>query len=183
MAQGRRWSGSAGAVTDRPQVADAQNHRGGPHDVPDVIKTPSGKLLKIDSVRCGRAIPGTNPNIVKVRAHYEDGNGRSEPGDEVKLVWRARDQRKVRPYVALRTADGEDEPLLPRQYRPHAHRELKHFARTIWRMFTKFPVSDLAWWGGWTYSIGSALFVICGVFYWGPVAYGDSWPLPSSCEK
>lgn len=51
-------------------------------------------------------------------------------------------------------------------------------APTVWQnfriMFTTFPYWNMAFWSGWCYSIGSAMFVVDGAWSWSPVAYPES---------
>lgn len=46
---------------------------------------------------------------------------------------------------------------------------------TVWQniriMLTKFPYWNMAFWSGWCYSIGSALFVVDGAWSWTPIAF------------
>jgi hypothetical protein len=52
--------------------------------------------------------------------------------------------------------------------------------QVFWRMFTTFPYWDMAFWSGWSYTFGSALFVVTGVLSWGPIAYGESFEAPKA---
>ncbi|KAK0294206.1 hypothetical protein LTS00_007180 [Friedmanniomyces endolithicus] len=47
----------------------------------------------------------------------------------------------------------------------------KQIIRNIARIFTTFPYRDTAFWSAWSYTIGSALFIIVSAFAWAPLAY------------
>ena len=51
-------------------------------------------------------------------------------------------------------------------------------ATTVWQnfmiMFTTFPYWNMAFWSGWCYSIGSALFVMDGCWSWVPTLYPET---------
>lgn len=46
---------------------------------------------------------------------------------------------------------------------------LRDVGANLLRMFSVFPYWDMAFWSGWSYSIGSILFVIDGAWSWGPL--------------
>lgn len=46
--------------------------------------------------------------------------------------------------------------------------------QNFWIMLTTFPYWNMAFWSGWCYSIGSALFVIDGAWAWVPLGWPDT---------
>lgn len=54
---------------------------------------------------------------------------------------------------------------------PQITSEWSAIAKGIWRMCTVFAWWDVSWWIGVLFSVGSAIFVACGFFYWLPLAY------------
>ncbi len=68
--------------------------------------------------------------------------------------------------------------VLPRAA-PLAHRlrgtsKPKRVLLGIWRMFTVFPYWDVSWLIGVSFTVGCALFIACGFFYWLPIAYPET---------
>nr|POE63139.1 hypothetical protein CFP56_04042 [Quercus suber] len=92
---------------------------------------------------------------------------------EFALLWRSRDNRKGRNSVAVpisRTLTDERDLSA-------STATWTAMAKTIAQMFTTFPYWDMAFWCGWSYTIGSALFVIDGAFAWGPLRFpGGEFP-------
>ena len=64
--------------------------------------------------------------------------------------------------------------LLPKDYEmtdaTSLSRSWSHVGKGIWRMCTTFAWWDVSWWIAVLFSVGSAIFVICGFFYWLPLA-------------
>lgn len=47
----------------------------------------------------------------------------------------------------------------------------------LWVMFSTFPYWDMAFWSGWSYAVGSVLFIVDGIWAWTPVAFpGSEFP-------
>jgi hypothetical protein len=135
--------------------------------------------LHFDSVNATGVSRFLNPTNIRTNVRFRDDDDRS---DEVALLWRARDSRKGRNSISVpMPPSSENYPPLPSWYTPKLRANTKDIGWTFWKMFTTFPYWDMAFWSGWSYTIGSALFVLDGVFAWGPVAYKD-WPLPDSAD-
>ena len=121
-------------------------------------------------------------NPTNVRARIKWGSDTHEPADssdrrgtDYDLLWRARDNRKGRGSIAVRS-QAFDEPIKRtksvRQQKAIAH--LRNFVDVVKRMLTTWAWWDMAWWSGWSYTIGSALFVLDGAFAWTPAAFPES---------
>lgn len=53
----------------------------------------------------------------------------------------------------------------------------KNVLKGCWIMFTGFPYWDMAFWAGWSYSVGSVLFIVDGCWSWTPIAFpGSEFP-------
>lgn len=80
-----------------------------------------------------------------------------------RLAWRARDNRKGRHVLVIPSNDGAtDAPAFSTSW--------SHIRRILWRMCTVYAWWDVSWWIAVLFSWGSALFLICGFFYWLPLA-------------
>ena len=100
------------------------------------------------------------------------------------MEWRARDNRKgksklctymseYQPYKTEIT--GRHALIIPAtsvkedEY-PNPTQSWAGIRAGIWRMCTVFAWWDVSWWIGVLFSVGSAIFVACGFFYWLPLA-------------
>lgn len=119
-----------------------------------------------------------NPTSVRARIRrargHDDPDTTTIPGDtDLELLWRARDNRKGRGSIAVRSSIFEQESneghssLRRRKTLLH----LRNAGNILKRMLTTFPYWDMAFWSGWSYTIGSALFVLDGAFAWLPAAF------------
>ncbi|KAK4542737.1 hypothetical protein LTR36_006309 [Oleoguttula mirabilis] len=109
-----------------------------------------------------------NPTNIRMRVRYD---GQPDQNDtiqqqELALLWRSRDNRKGRQSIAVPLFPSTLEPARPR---PTSHS--REVGKNLWRLCTTFPYWDMAFWSGFSYTIGSALFVIDGAFSFGPLAF------------
>lgn len=123
-----------------------------------------------------------HPTTTRVRVRFDDDDQPTfDPNrddgarsQELALLVRSRDQRKGRgsiviPAYAFEGLSQQDKPSFPRQ--------AKQVGRGIRRMFTTFPYWNPAFLCAFSYSVGSALFVVDGAFGWAPVAFpGSEFP-------
>jgi hypothetical protein len=82
--------------------------------------------------------------------------------DSIRYAWRSRDNRKGRHVLVL----PKDSPR-----RPSATRRI---CQGIWRMVTVYAYWDISWWVAVLFSFGSAIFILCALFYWLPIAYPET---------
>ncbi|KAK2600130.1 hypothetical protein QQS21_005145 [Conoideocrella luteorostrata] len=91
----------------------------------------------------------------------------AEKAERAKIRWNARDYRKGRHVLVLPRAA----PLTSRlQDSSHPHKVLLGISR----MFTLFPYWDVSWLIGISFTVGCLIFVLCGFFYWLPIAYPET---------
>ena len=111
-----------------------------------------------------------NPTSARIRASVGSGDDAKEVG----IIWRSRDNRKGRNSVVIpRTSMAY--PNLPSKNRPVYSSSFKGVGRNLFRMVFSFPYWDMAFWSGWSYTWGSVLFVMDGVWAWGPVGWDVKW--------
>lgn len=155
----------------------------------DKIKDTAHKL-HLHSVRATGVTRLLNPTTIRMQARFgsgpsqEDSHG-LQKAKEMALLWRSRDNRKGRNSIAvpmMPPVESEQTPLLPLRYTPRLSAKISDIGNILWRMCTVFPYWDMAFWSGWSYTIGSALFVADGALAWGPVAFGESFE-SASAEK
>ena len=113
------------------------------------------------------ALSWSNPTRARITlphpGHTEGPYDSQIPGASVE--WRSRDNRKGRHTLIIPKAAAKgDDPT------PQITSELSAVAKGIWRMCTVFAWWDVSWWIGMLFSVGSAIFVACGFFYWLPLA-------------
>lgn len=121
-------------------------------------------------------------NPTNVRARIKWGSDQDEPSAERRradtdfdLLWRSRDNRKGRGSIAVRSSLFEDPAERQKSMRKRkAILHLKNMADILKRMLTTFPYWDMAFWSGWSYTIGSALFIMDGAFAWVPAAFPEN---------
>ncbi|KPI43045.1 uncharacterized protein AB675_1752 [Cyphellophora attinorum] len=80
----------------------------------------------------------------------------------IRYAWRSRDNRKGRHVLIL----PKDSP-----HRPSTSRRI---SQGLWRMLTVYAYWDISWWVAILFSFGSAIFILCALFYWLPIAYPET---------
>ena len=130
-----------------------------------------------------------NPTNVHMQLRWrshENQLGRSDsPGDpshDLSVLWRSRDNRKGRKSTVV-PRSAWVEPNRPSRHMARLSSTLKEIAKNILRMLTIFPYWDIAFWSGFSYSVGSLLFLIDGAWSWETVAFPDSKLIFSGQEK
>lgn len=87
--------------------------------------------------------------------------------------WTSRDSRKGRNSVV----HSSMEEYRSTKWTSRLASQLKKIAKGHWTMFSTFPYWNMAFWSGWSYTIGSCLFVVDGAWSWGPLAFpGTEFP-------
>lgn len=92
-------------------------------------------------------------------------------------AWRSRDNRKGKSdesnllMFSILMTSGRHVLIAPADEAPKALESLRKVLQGIARMCTVFAWWDVSWWIAMIFSVGSAIFVICGCFYWVPFAY------------
>ena len=90
--------------------------------------------------------------------------------------WRSRDNRKgrhtllvdeARPRATPTTSRGDAEAVVA----PAATNSARAVAAGVWRMATVFPYWDVSWLIAVLFTVGCLIFIVCGLFYWLPLAY------------
>lgn len=138
----------------------------------DTAVTTAKRKLHLDHVHASGPLKRFNPTTIQFNVRYTDDNGRETSHDEaenheVQMLWRARDNRKGRQSVAVPLKRVSTTSPWFKRFK----RSLFGFLGNIWTMASTFPYWDMAFWSGWSYSVGSVLFVIDGAFSWGPTAF------------
>ena len=162
--------------TDKIDKAETHDEKGDSNDdsngIFDKIKSAAKGTFHLLDMRATGPLKGFNPTNVRIRASV--GGGEDEEGREVGIIWRSRDNRKGRNSVVIpRTSMAY--PNLPSKNRPVYSSSFKGVGRNLYRMAFSFPYWDMAFWSGWSYTWGSVLFVIDGVWAWGPVGWNVTW--------
>lgn len=134
--------------------------------VMDKVKS-TARNLHLDGINATGVSRLFNPTNIRMRVRIDDQADENDirKQRELALVWRSRDNRKGRNSVAVPLLASP--PVKPRPRRTHAI----EVGKNVLRLCTTFPYWDMAFWSGWSYTIGSALFVIDGGFSFGPLAY------------
>ncbi|KAF7190923.1 hypothetical protein HII31_08082 [Pseudocercospora fuligena] len=145
--------------------------------VVDKVRTVRHRL-HMDSMHAYGVSRFLNPTNIQMRVRYQsDSDENASRAEERELIWRARDNRKGRNSIAVPRldldSDDDDHSFLPLQFTPRMSSSLKHIRTNLWKMISTFPYWDMAFWSGWSYTIGSALFICDGVLAWYPVAHGE----------
>lgn len=129
--------------------------------------------LHLDRVKASGPSKLFNPTKVHFNVRWSDvshdATHEHASKDAVELLWRSRDNRKGRHSVAVPLSHVKSRQRLESSL---AH--LKNFFRNVWRMISTFPYWDMSFWSGWSYSIGSMLFVADGAFAWSPTAFPNT---------
>ncbi|KAK1044347.1 hypothetical protein LTS16_007430 [Friedmanniomyces endolithicus] len=125
--------------------------------------------VHLETVKTASVSRVFHPTTAQVRYQVRDEEAPDRSGPEHAILWRARDQRKGRgsKVAPVLPSAGTPQRLPKSQCLSHA----KHVTSNIARIFTTFPYRDTAFWSAWSYTIGSALFIIVSAFAWGPLAY------------
>ncbi|KAM3552777.1 hypothetical protein ARSEF4850_007232 [Beauveria asiatica] len=154
-------------------VTHAHNRPGAPPralSFCDTRFTPSGPNLALRQGSVSGPFAFLNPTTAIFDIRADDGLADAEhpeQGERARIRWNAREFRKGRHIF-----------LLPRAA-PLAHRlrntsKPKRVLLGILRMFTVFPYWDVSWLIGVSFTVGCALFIACGFFYWMPIAYPET---------
>ena len=152
--------------------------------VVEKVKNAAENLFHIHSVKATGPAKGFNPTSVRMHVKWKGDDGRPD-GDgktpaDLAFLWRSRDNRKGRGSVAVPRYTGEGNySHSPHLHHPHFTSGIKGVGKNLGRMFTTFPYWDMAFWSGWSYTVGSALFVMSGAFAWSPLAFNkgnDEFP-------
>lgn len=153
--------------------------------VMDKVRTAAHRF-HLDSMKATGISKAFNPTSVRMHVRIRDDSDESDgrrheaavsssertgdAGKELAVLWRARDNRKGRNSIAvpLHTAQANQSSRINYSGLRSSIREV---SRNVLRMFTTFPYWDMAFWSGWSYTVGSALFVLDGCFAFTPIAF------------
>ena len=119
--------------------------------------------LELDTGRVTGSFPFLNPTHARFNKTTDPEKAPGAPPTApVQFQWRSRDNRKGRHTI-----------IVPRGHHL-ASSKTRRTLQGIGRMFTTFAVWDVSWWIAVLFSIGSAIFIVCGLFYWLPLAYPET---------
>lgn len=117
-------------------------------------------VIKPGSVKA--ALPTFHPTHARFDTSKGPSTGESsEKGFDghTQFQWRSRDNRKGRHTLIV----SHDHPNVPSK--------VQAALAGIRRMFTTCPYWDISYLIAVNFTVGSAIFIVCGLFYWLPVAY------------
>lgn len=166
------------------QISHEQSHDNSLKKDESLLKTATHaakRKLRIDSLRTAGPLKFFNPTNVHIRVNWEDEsqplitathNEAGQPSGQT-VIWRARDNRKGRASIAVPTS-AASRPKTSRKTR--CLFQLSKVGSGFFRCFTSFPYWDIAFWSGFSYTIGSILFVMDGAWVWSNVAFPGSQP-------
>ncbi|RMZ76714.1 hypothetical protein DV737_g4714, partial [Chaetothyriales sp. CBS 132003] len=104
--------------------------------------------------------------------HGHTGHGhtgqRPRTTKEIYIQWRSRDNRKGRNSTVVPTSARGGRPIIRYTF------SLRDAGKNLIKMFTTFAYWDMSFWSGWSYTVGSILFVIDGAWAWSPLAFPSS---------
>ena len=140
--------------------------------VVDKIKTAADKF-HLHSIRAAGPSKIFNPTNLRMQLQWKgDDGGPLDSRPDMAVLWRSRDNRKRRNTIVVPKSQYTDpSPHSPFAFTPRFTSNLREVSKNLIRMFATFPYWDMAFWSGWSYTIGSALFVIDGALSWGPLAF------------
>ncbi|KAK4619460.1 hypothetical protein CLAFUW4_11157 [Fulvia fulva] len=138
------------------------------------------ELLHLHSVKATGPTNFFNPTNIRMKVHFRHNSDENtdfgmRDSKDMDLLWRSRDNRKGRNSIAVPEMPTEETPFLPMRYTPRLSTKFADIRKNLWKMCTTFAYWDMAFWSGWSYTIGSALFVTNGVLAWGPKAFGEDF--------
>ncbi|KAI9762439.1 MAG: hypothetical protein M4579_000415 [Chaenotheca gracillima] len=106
-------------------------------------------------------------NDVSSSTSESAGQATPELTTTAQFQWRSRDNRKGR-HTLVVPLDHAAQGL------PAPTSSAKAVAKGIGRMFTTFPWWDVSFLVAFFFSVGCAVFIVCGFFYWLPLAAPDT---------
>ena len=131
------------------------------------------KKLRLKDAEFGGPSRHMNPTSAKMSIRPGDDTRRpstapngelppssGDPRQDFEIMWRSRDNRKGSVAVPVSPRGGN---ITMRMVFSS-----KDVGRGISLMFTTLPYWDMSWWSGWSYSVGSVLFVLDGFWAWLP---------------
>ncbi|OAA55409.1 integral membrane protein [Cordyceps fumosorosea ARSEF 2679] len=135
----------------------------------DTRFTPSGPNLALRQGSVSGPFAFLNPTTAIFDIRTDDGLSEAGEGggERARIRWNAREFRKGRHIFVLPRA-------APLAHRLRNTSKLKRVLLGIWRMVTVFPYWDVSWLIGVCFTVGCALFIACGLFYWLPIAYPET---------
>lgn len=161
-------------ATDAIQPAPSADHGHDSDDltlkVKETTREAANKVKrKIHLHRVSVSAPVKHMNPTNVRAHIRFGDdderaNTADPEKDMQLKWNARSSRVGRPE-SMKSDSTQKKPF---------GRRCLQVLKNICIMFSTFPYWDMAFWSGWSYSIGSVLFVIDGAWAWTPLVWPSS---------
>lgn len=157
------------ASTDLSNTATTTTHDIA-HATLDKMKSTAHKF-KLESMTTSGISRIFNPTAVRMLVQYRSNSDDDASAKELALLWRSRDSRKGRHSIAVPISRI---PSRERRRWPAVVSPSKDVCKSLWKMLTTFPYWDMAFWSGWAYTVGSALFVIDGAFAWGPLRFPGS---------
>lgn len=135
-------------------------------NAPNDTLSHQNRSLRLQSVRPSGRSKLLNPT--NVRFHFRQTNDQSideGTGKYLAVRWQSRDNRKGRHPIAVPSHKISSPMTLTK-----IKAKLIEVIRGCGRMISVCPYWDMAWYSGWSYTIGSILFVVDGLWSWLPLA-------------
>lgn len=111
-------------------------------------------------------VTGPFPFLNPTRAHY-CFNARPE----ARFKWTSRNDRKGRHAIAI---DRSHTYTTPKHVTPRPTSAARAVGRNIWRMLTYYPMCDISFDVAYTFTLGSALWIVNAFFVYLPLVYPDT---------
>lgn len=111
---------------------------------------------------------------IKWRGDQDDDSSERNQSD-MALLWRSRDSRKGRNSIVISRASISAPPEhYPYDETPRFTATLGGVCKGVVKTCFYIEYWDMAWWVAWSYTVGSIIWVINGLFAWLPVAWPDT---------
>ncbi|KAK5171236.1 uncharacterized protein LTR77_004380 [Saxophila tyrrhenica] len=167
-------------------TVQSKAERSSSHDegVTEKVKTAAHEAkYSLLNMRSAAPLKRFNPTNVRMHVRYSGSKDHDTPAadsaeptsrsqSEFNVLWRSRDNRKGRGSIAVPRVP-ELEPSESHIHIGSTIKSTKQIGKGILKMTRTFPYWNLAFWSGWWYAWGSALFIISATWSWYPQEYPD----------
>lgn len=171
----------------REHTDGAGSHTGDGHALPvvhDPARTRSSDSTSLDEIETKKSDDGRGPGDAnEPTLTFTDTIKHATHTAKRKLYLHHRNQRRLSkqftagsafhhlPWTKHGKAKAHDDAEAQAE---HDSEESLSFLQNFRIMLTTFPYWNMAFWSGWCYSIGSAMFVVDGAWSWAPQQWPDS---------